>query len=561
MIGVSFAPQLFVPQAQGACERRLLEACNGPENLLRSLRALGVTHVELRSPTAQDTAETLLTAARAVWAAGLAVTLHWALPEPLLPFAESCPAVLPLLEEAKLHQPYVTVTVHSHVTGDETDKRPAAEKTNRQLQLWSVDALRYGFRLALELNRDKKNGDPSVTCEGVLSMLEGLDAQTVGICFDFGHYYSNTRDASQLPPQAFLRRVTHTHIHAMENGVTHYPFGPQAKLPLDAYVQALAGEGYEGIYDLELSFERYPERLPRHALRESLKALKGALYRVQRRVQTGTAVLAAQAQAYPAALQAMAKSLAAQQNDRFYTFCASGQVFCVGGRRFAVDIAIRDAAARNASIAAVRQLLEQIPVVFFTHEHDDHFNFSMLRQLADLDCIWVVGDSLSKELLAASGLRPETLRLVRPGDVFAVNGINVEVFEGRHYDPDGSGTGVPAVSYLLTVGGKRIFLPADLRDYGVDRLPEIAPPDVMFANIWLGRGLALDTDDGAYEEFCDYVAYYQPKRVFLGHLWEAMRTPEDMWRWEHAGRIMDGLARRMPAVTATPIQLFGCYEL
>jgi L-ascorbate metabolism protein UlaG (beta-lactamase superfamily) len=173
----------------------------------------------------------------------------------------------------------------------------------------------------------------------------------------------------------------------------------------------------------------------------------------------------------------------------------------------------------------------------------------------------VVGDSLSKELLAASGLRPETLRLVRPGDVFAVNGIGVEVFEGRHYDPDGRGTGVPAVSYLLTVGGKRIFLPADLRDYGVDRLPEIAPPDVMFANIWLGRGLALDTDDGAYEEFCDYVAYYQPKRVFLGHLWEAMRTPEDMWRWEHAGRIMDGLARRMPAVTATPIQLFGCYEL
>ena len=40
---------------------------------------------------------------------------------------------------------------------------------------------------------------------------------------------------------------------------------------------------------------------------------------------------------------------------------------------------------------------------------------------------------------------------------------------------------------------------------------------------------------------------------------EELTARRDLLR--NAGRIMDGLARRMPAVTATPIQLFGCYEL
>lgn len=559
MVGVSLAPQMLL--GQPGC--RLTEECGGTAGLLRLLRGLGCTHVELRCTTASEDAAQLLTCAQAVWDAGLAVTLHWAPPPQVEAFALASAPLLPLLEQAKQRQPYVTVTLHAYTGGDDAEKSAAPQRTNCLLRLWEADARRYGFRLALELSRDKKNGDPAVSCEGVLAMLEGTDPETTGICWDFGHFYSNTRDAAVLPPDAFLERVLHTHIHALENGTTHFPITAAAELPLDAYVQALTGAEYAGVYNLELEFARYPERAPRFALRESVVALKGALYRALRGTDHGKqSVRDALAAAYPAAVRAMAQALAdLNKGDRFYEFCPSGQIFRVGQICFAVDPAIREKTARDASMKEVHALLSQVPVVFFTHEHDDHFHTAMLRCMADLDCTWIIGDSLSKELLSASGLPPEKVRLVRPGDSFTVCGIGVEVFEGRHYDPDGSGTGVPAVMYLLTVGGKRIFLPADLRDYGADHLPVIDAPDVMIANIWLGRGTAGCTADGAYEEFCDFVAYYRPKKVYLGHLWEALRTPPDMWRWEHAGRIMDGLTYRMPTVTVTPLQLFGCYEL
>ena len=564
MIGVSLAPQMFLSPPPWEHDRQLLAACGGTDGLLRSLRASGVTHVELRGQVCADGTAMLLNAARALWAAGFSVTLHWGLPEEERPFAESCAALLPLLEAAKEHQPYVTVTVHSRITGNDADKAPAAEKTNRLLRLWSADAQRYGYRLALELNRDKKDGDPSVTCEGVLAMLEGTDPENVGICFDFGHYYSNTREDSRIPPKAFLERVIHTHIHALENGVTHHPFGPQAALPLDAYVQALAQVGYPGVYDLELDFVRYPERDLRGCLRDSLVALKGVLYRALPRHEADVqAVGEALRRQYPAALAAIAEKLSVQKSgfdktDCFYTVGPSGQVFCVGEHRFAVDVAIRDAAARAASAPAVRALLASVPVVFITHEHDDHFDTALLRQLADLPCIWVIGDNLTKELLALSGLRPEQMRLVRPGDVLEVCGIGVEVYEGRHFGPDGAG--VPAVMYQLTVDGKRIFLPADVRDYGADRMPLLYAPDMMIANVWLGRSMAECTPDGAYEEFCDYVAHFAPKQVFLGHIWEHTRDAGNMWRWEHTGRVMDGLVRRLPGVPVTPLQLFRRYE-
>ncbi len=560
MTGVSLDPRMIAGHSPDGCPYRLIGECGSVQTLLRSLRALGVTHIEFRGPATQ---EELLTAADNVWAAGLAVTLHGALPEKALPFAEACPEFLPLLQAAGMRQESVMITVHSLITGDDAEKQPASVETNRVLRLWSTEAERYGFRLALELNRDKKNGDPSVTCDGVLEMLEGTDPAFVGICFDFGHYYSNTKNDAEIPPAAFLSRVFHTHIHALENGRTHYPFGPQAALPLDAYVQALVRSSYSGVYNLELDFVRYPDRLPRKCLRDSLVALKGALYRAAPPHEAAAlAVKKAAEAAYPAALQRVCAALSSPQTgDRFYSVGPSGQVFCVGGIHFAVDVAIRDPEAQEASEENLRALFEKVSVTFITHEHVDHFNAPMLRRLKDVDCTWVIGDSLSKQLLDESGLERQKVRLVRPGDVLEVGGITVEVFEGRHYDPDGSGTGVPSVMYLLAVGGKRIFLPADVRDYGVDHLPCITAPDVMLANVWLGRGEACRTEDGVFEEFCDYVAYYRPKKVFLGHLWEYLREPDDLWRWEHAGRVMDGLALRLPEAPVVPLQLFQCYEI
>ena len=565
MIGISLSPRLFWPDGQTDCDRKLLQECGGTDGLLRFLKGLGVESLELRSVGPTEDPAAVLRCAQAIWEAGLKLTVHGAVPKEVGSFAETCPSLLPLLEQAKAYQPLVTVTLHSYITGDDSDVAPAIIKTRQLLKRWGDEAERYGFRLALELNRDKHNGDPSVTPRGVLTMLEGSDPNAVGVCFDFGHYYSNVRTyglgEDVFPDIRFLERVIHTHIHALgENGGTHFPLDASGQLPLDRYVGGLFRAGYQDIYNVELEFARIPERSFRQAIRDSVVSLKGAVYRTGAALEQQRAAAAAAAkERYPAALEKMARELAQPQaEDGFFAFGSSGQIFRVGGQIFAVDPVIRTPEAREQAMEQARAVFSRVSAVFITHSHDDHFDPEFAKGLADLDCVWVVDSTFPRELLEMAGLRPEKLRFVAPGDTLELAGITTQVFPGCHFQPDG--TGVEAVMYLLTVGGRTVFLPADVRDYGADRLPLIEPPDCMIANVWLGRTRACCTDDGAYEEFCDYVAYFRPKKVFLGHLMEHARECTDLWRWEHAGRVMDGLQRRLPEAGVMPLRLFEYYR-
>ena len=565
MVGVSLSPRLFWPERQNDCDRKLLAECGGVAGLLRFLRGLGVAYIELRPVEPTEDPAAVLACAQAIWDGGLKLTVHGAMPKEIGPFAQTCPSLLPLLGRAKEYQSLVTITLHSYTTGDDGDVAPAVEKTRQLLKTWGSEADRYGFRLALELNRDKHNGDPSVTPRGVLTMLEDSDPDAVGICFDFGHYYSNVRTYAlgedALPDKRFLERVIHTHIHALGgNGGTHFPLDAAGKLPLDHYVGGLSRAGYGGIYNVELEFARIPEQSFRQAIRDSVVALKGALYRTGDALeQQRSAAAAAAKQQYPAALEKMAKELTQPQAcDGFYTFCASGQIFRVGGVNFAVDPMIRTSAATEQALEQARAVLAQVGAIFITHAHDDHFDPEFAKKMADLDCTWVVDHTFPQELLTQAGLRQEKLCFVKPGDKLELPGITAQVFPGCHFQSDG--TGIEAVMYLLTVGGRTVFLPADVRDYGADKLPMIEAPDCMIANVWLGRGQACRTEDGAYEEFCDYVAYFKPKKVFLGHLMEYAREVTDLWRWEHAGRVMDGLQLRLPESGAMPLRLFEYYR-
>ena len=181
MVGVSLSPRLFWPERQNDCDRKLLAECGGVAGLLRFLRGLGVAYIELRPVEPTEDPAAVLACAQAIWDGGLKLTVHGAMPKEIGPFAQTCPSLLPLLGRAKEYQSLVTITLHSYTTGDDGDVAPAVEKTRQLLKTWGSEADRYGFRLALELNRDKHNGDPSVTPRGVLTMLEDSDPDAVGI--------------------------------------------------------------------------------------------------------------------------------------------------------------------------------------------------------------------------------------------------------------------------------------------------------------------------------------------------------------------------------------------
>jgi len=85
-----------------------------------------------------------------------------------------------------------------------------------------------------------------------------------------GHLYSNLvssdeldLDLGELPPEEFLTRVYHTHIHSLNDaGRTHFPLTEDYTLPIESYVNALQQVNYNGVYNLELSFDRFEKNAP-----------------------------------------------------------------------------------------------------------------------------------------------------------------------------------------------------------------------------------------------------------------------------------------------------------
>lgn len=564
MIGISLHPAVIAERPATEAQNKLMQEFGSFDGLALFLRGLGVTHVEVRNIAPGDDPAAALAVARRVWDAGFTLTVHTAQPKAEGSFAQSFPALLPLLEEARAHQDGVTLTIHAVSSKTENDLAGFAAATADRLRRWSEEAEALGFRLALEEDRQKGDFDPGETCEGVLGMLEGNTSPYVGTCFDFGHFCVNAKnngeDPTLPPPEAFLQRCIHTHIHAL-GAKTHFPLEEDCYLPLDAYVSALTRAGYRGVFNLELAFDRYPERDLRNAIRHSVLQLEAAVRRAKVKFDDERHALRdATDGVYNEKLLEMARELAAppRRPDCFYMFNASGMIFRLGDRLLGVDPALRTEQAQAAAEEGARAVLSLVPDILLTHFHADHFDPRFVKRVSDLDCRWYMPD-FEPGLVEASGLSADRITYVHPGDTFDLGEVHVEVLPGRHIEH--CGKGVPEVCYLLTAGGKRIFIPADVRNYDLDTFPQVYGADVLFANVWLGRGVSEQTPDWRYEEYANYVAALRPKKVFLGHLMEYSRSSRDIWSWEHAGRVMDGLTERLPGTPAYPLHIFDCYEL
>lgn len=281
MLGLSLNPRVFSDDKATDCEQLLLSSFGGITGLLKHVRELGVTHIELRTVKADADAAFVLHMANTIWDSGLKLTVHGALPKDESRGFSACyTSVLPLLERLPHYQDGLTITLHSY-SDKEGDVSAFAADTTHVLNEWCKSASALPIRFALEINRKKGRMDPSVTCDGVLSMLAGVQQSNSGVCWDFGHYYynmsamDNTPDL--LPPKAFLKRAIHTHIHAVGPLGTHTPFVPGAFVPLAKYVGALMQNGYQGVYNFEPTFERFPEGAVAEALDDSIRLLANTL--------------------------------------------------------------------------------------------------------------------------------------------------------------------------------------------------------------------------------------------------------------------------------------------
>ncbi len=239
-------------------------------DVLSALRERGVKSIELRTVRPYHTATQAYAAAKMLWDMGFWITVHGQ--------AKSLPSaiqdVFAPLEEllAALPQPSLTIVLHP-IDGDNA----------AVLRALSTYAEQQGYpvRFALENNRLLPSGKEGDCAALVLDAVKRAERENVGICFDMGHYmYYVKRNCLHAPDtrpsKEFFKHVIHTHIHALNGLVTHFPLDTH-ELPLRELLDAVTYE-YFGIYNLELDLPRISDvRDPRDALYGSLEYLKKAL--------------------------------------------------------------------------------------------------------------------------------------------------------------------------------------------------------------------------------------------------------------------------------------------
>lgn len=111
-------------------------------------------------------------------------------------------------------------------------------------------------------------------------------------------------------------------------------------------------------------------------------------------------------------------------------------------------------------------------LVCVTHEHFDHMSLDDLKKVVTQRTTLLINAACQE---AVKGLRPKSVRVVRPGDTLQVGGVGVEVFPaynlnkfrspGNPFHPQAGGM----LGFLLTIAGVRIYHAGD-----TDEIPEMS---------------------------------------------------------------------------------------
>lgn len=138
--------------------------------------------------------------------------------------------VLDLVTEVARDQGRSSLVIHGSEQPDWTSEQNIL--VTQGLMDWLVDRLAAdapGAVVALELGAWKPSR-PTASARSrssALAVVDAIDSPQVGICWDIAHDHENgliDPDWQPLPPDDFLRRVVHVHLHDLdEHGASHFP--------------------------------------------------------------------------------------------------------------------------------------------------------------------------------------------------------------------------------------------------------------------------------------------------------------------------------------------------
>lgn len=281
-IGFSLYTDLLQENAHWKRKREWSLNFTSTEDILKCLRREGVSSVELKLPAAISSRD-LIAFLKKLIDYGFQYTFHAPVgieyPEQFAAFSGQLVSIAGISEQEFGRS---TIFVMHGLARASCSKLFLLECTQEFLRRTQAVLANTNFRLILEVLRE--SGDMGKIRTGtsyheILELLEHPELEKVGICWDFGHTFAQAEHGihSRIPPEAFLARVKHTHVHDYKNEITHIPLGNGA-LPYQDYIQCLVRRGFTGIFNLELNPGRIhdPENFKNYII-QSIRLIKLAL--------------------------------------------------------------------------------------------------------------------------------------------------------------------------------------------------------------------------------------------------------------------------------------------
>jgi sugar phosphate isomerase/epimerase len=182
-------------------------------------------------------------------------------------------------ETARMQQFSTVVNVHGAAGGSD-DAREHLLSQSIDFFTWAGqwcrdNAPQVGVTMELQISPDP--GEPRQRIgDTYAELLKVAKQSNVGVCWDFGHAYWNTRRFGWpiQPPKALLKRIVHVHCHDASATEDHQPL-VCGNVPWREFLRLLLDHGFDGRVILEVPPDSFLRAGGLQTLIDSARALNG----------------------------------------------------------------------------------------------------------------------------------------------------------------------------------------------------------------------------------------------------------------------------------------------
>ena len=164
----------------------------------------------------------------------------------------------------------------------------------------------------------------------------------------------------------------------------------------------------------------------------------------------------------------------------------------------------------------IRKETHDADYILLTHDHFDHFSPEDIVKVAKQDTILVVPGTMmgkAREIASAVG----DIRMVKPDESGDIDGLEYETIAAYNVGKSFHQKSAGWVSYILTIGGKRIYIAGD-----TDKNPDNEKVKCDIAMVPIGGTFTMDAREAA-----DLINMIQPEVAIPIHYGDAVGSKSD----------------------------------